>query len=151
MYISAPRKKTAITDTNGVKTSRLRKPDVVGKAAIPAAALPSKRSSTLALSLAGNSEVGAEHTCLASVYWNEWPELALDLTSAKPIASAVELEFELDEFWYAAAVETILADKYGFEDAHSQVLRNRPSVRNAFTGGHEPEELAAAVNASRRK
>ena len=103
MYISAPRKKTTITDTNGVKTSRLKKPGVVGKAATPAAALPSKRSWTLALSLAGNSEVGAEHTCLASVYWNEWPELALDLTSAKPIASAVELEFELDEFWYAAA------------------------------------------------
>ena len=150
---SSKLKKTPITDKNGVKTSRLKKRAAPAKAASPvdpstksttplAPAAPRGDSSSVLLARAACME---EVERLVTSFKTEWPELAPDTSPKKPPKSSTKYGFEFDEFRYAAVVEYVLTNAYGFENTHEAVLSNRPSLRDAFAAGYEPTIMAQAV------
>ena len=145
--------KTPIVDRSGVKSTRMKRTSVTAKAATP---VDPPAKSTIPLAPAAprgdrGSVLHARAACteeverLVTSFKEEWPELAPDTSPKKPPKSSTKYGFEFDEFRYAAVVEYVLTNAYGFENAHEAVLSNRPSLRDAFAAGYEPTIMAQAV------
>jgi hypothetical protein len=115
-----------------VKTSRLKKPVVHGKAAA-VAATPPKSTAPLAPRRDASKE---EMARIAAAFENEWPELAPH--PGMPIPA----ESTYTEFTYAAASEGLLT-KLGAKDAHRSIFDHRLSYRGFHSLGWEPEDVAA--------